>query len=63
LLTAEAATSNFTWDTKTFYVNDAQYQIIGGQIDPQRVLREYWNQRLQMAKSLGLNTIFSYLYW
>ncbi|KAM7202682.1 Glycosyl hydrolases family 35 domain containing protein [Rhypophila sp. PSN 637] len=58
-----AATGNFTWDSKTFYVNGAQHQIIGGQIDPQRVPREYWPQRLQMAKSLGLNTIFSYLYW
>ena len=25
--------------------------------------REYWGQRLQMAKAMGLNTIFSYLYW
>jgi hypothetical protein len=48
---------------KTFYVNGQAHQIIGGQIDPQRVPREYWAQRLQMAKGMGLNTIFSYLYW
>jgi hypothetical protein len=32
-------------------------------MDPQRVPREYWADRLQKAKSLGLNTIFSYIYW
>jgi beta-galactosidase GanA len=58
-----AASGNFTWDRNNFYLNGAKYQIIGGQIDPQRVPREYWAQRLQMAKSMGLNTIFSYLYW
>ncbi|KAG7291274.1 hypothetical protein NEMBOFW57_001286 [Staphylotrichum longicolle] len=62
-LAAAAATGNFTWDRNNFYLNGAKYQIIGGQIDPQRVPREYWAQRLQMAKSMGLNTIFSYLYW
>lgn len=60
---AAAATGSFTWDRNNFYLNGAKYQIIGGQIDPQRVPREYWGQRLQMAKSMGLNTIFSYLYW
>lgn len=58
-----AGNGNFTWDSKTFYVNGQSYQIIGGQIDPQRVPRKYWAQRIQMAKAMGLNTIFSYLYW
>ena len=63
--TSTIAYSNgtFTWDSKTFYVNGKAYQIIGGQIDPQRVPRPYWAQRIQMAKAMGLNTIFSYLYW
>jgi hypothetical protein len=56
-------TGTFSWDRKTFYVNGQALQIVGGQIDPQRVPREYWGQRIQMAKSMGLNTIFSYLYW
>lgn len=60
---AAVETGSFTWDRNNFYLNGAKYQIIGGQIDPQRVPREYWTQRLQMAKSMGLNTIFSYLYW
>ncbi|KAK8069810.1 glycoside hydrolase family 35 protein [Apiospora phragmitis] len=36
-----------------------RHQIISGQIDPQRVPRAYWGQRLQMAKAMGLNTILS----
>jgi hypothetical protein len=58
-----AATGTFSWDRKTFFVNGNSFQIVGGQIDPQRVPKAYWAHRLQMAKSMGLNTIFSYLYW
>jgi len=61
--TAQAANGSFSWDKSNFYVNGNKYQIAGGQIDPQRVPRAYWSQRLQMAKSMGLNTVFTYLYW
>jgi beta-galactosidase GanA len=60
---AQAANSTFSWDKNTFYIDGKSYSIIGGQVDPQRVPRAYWPQRLQIAKSMGLNTIFSYLYW
>ena len=32
-------------------------------MDPQRIPWQYWNQRMAMARSMGLNTIFSYVYW
>lgn len=32
-------------------------------MDPQRIPRQYWRQRLQMARAMGLNTILSYVYW
>lgn len=60
---AAQANSTFSWDKNTFYIDGKAYSIIGGQIDPQRVPRAYWPQRLQMAKSMGLNTILSYVYW
>ncbi|CEJ88203.1 hypothetical protein VHEMI04642 [[Torrubiella] hemipterigena] len=53
----------FSYNRTTFLLNNEAYQIIGGQMDPQRIPHEYWAQRLQMAKSMGLNTIFSYLFW
>lgn len=32
-------------------------------MDPQRIPYQYWRQRLNKARSMGLNTIFSYVYW
>ncbi|MCJ1330497.1 hypothetical protein MMC10_007182 [Thelotrema lepadinum] len=32
-------------------------------MDPQRVPISYWQQRLHAARSMGLNTVFSYVYW
>jgi beta-galactosidase GanA len=36
--------------------------MLGGQIDPYRVPTELWDDRLAMARVIGLNTIFSYIY-
>ncbi|OAR02516.1 hypothetical protein LLEC1_01298 [Akanthomyces lecanii] len=54
---------NFSHDEKSFLLNGEPFQIIGGQMDPQRVPQEYWRQRLQMARAMGINTIFSYVFW
>lgn len=54
---------NFTYNAKHFLLNGEPFQIIGGQMDPQRIPQEYWRQRLQMARAMGLNTIFSYIFW
>ena len=32
-------------------------------MDPQRVPAPYWRDRLAKARAMGLNTIFSYVYW
>lgn len=32
-------------------------------MDPQRIPPEYWQDRLAKARAMGLNTIFSYVYW
>ncbi|KAM3548904.1 hypothetical protein MY1884_008980 [Beauveria asiatica] len=54
---------NFSYNRHQFLLNGKPYQIIGGQMDPQRIPPEYWTHRLKMARAMGLNTIFSYLYW
>ncbi|KAI0469729.1 putative beta-calactosidase [Xylariaceae sp. FL0804] len=56
-------TGPFTYDNQSFYLNGQQYQIIGGQMDPQRVPRPYWGDRLAKARAMGLNTVFSYIFW
>ena len=58
-----AASKNFTYDRNHFYIDSEEFIMFGGQIDPQRIPRPYWDQRLKMAKAMGLNTIFSYHYW
>lgn len=54
---------SFTYNNSSFLLNGDPYQIIGGQMDPQRIPRPYWRQRLQMARAMGLNTVFSYVFW
>ncbi|HEX7341357.1 MAG TPA: beta-galactosidase [Rhodanobacteraceae bacterium] len=46
-----------------FMLDDAPFQIRSGQMDPIRIPREYWRQRIRMAKAMGLNTIGCYLMW
>lgn len=58
-----AVQKNFTYDRNHFYVDGEEFIMLGGQMDPQRIPRPYWDQRLKMAKAMGLNTIFSYHYW
>lgn len=58
-----ANNASFTYNNQTFLLNGTPYQIIGGQMDPQRIPPAYWRQRLAMARAMGLNTIFSYIFW
>lgn len=58
-----ATAGAFTYDNKSFFLNGEPFTIIGGQMDPQRIPPEYWRDRLAKASAMGLNTIFSYVYW
>ncbi|KAI1500859.1 family 35 glycoside hydrolase [Biscogniauxia marginata] len=62
-LTQSAAAPAFTYDRNSFYLDGEAYVIIGGQMDPQRIPPAYWRDRLAKARAMGLNTIFSYVYW
>ncbi|KAI0536968.1 family 35 glycoside hydrolase [Xylaria digitata] len=59
----DLAPAAFTYDRTSFYLHGAPYVIIGGQMDPQRISARYWRDRLAKARAMGLNTIFSYVYW
>lgn len=54
---------SFGYSGSEFLLNGEAYQIVGGQMDPQRVPYQLWDDRMEMARAMGLNTIFSYLYW
>lgn len=57
------AKSSFGYSGNDFLLDGEVYQMIGGQMDPQRVPYQLWDDRMAMARAMGLNTIFSYLYW
>jgi beta-galactosidase len=54
--TFDIAGGNFLLDGKPF-------QIISGEMHFARIPREYWHQRLRMARAMGLNTIATYVFW
>ncbi|KAF1973948.1 family 35 glycoside hydrolase [Bimuria novae-zelandiae CBS 107.79] len=54
---------SFTYNATHFLLNGEPHQIIGGQMDPQRIPPAYWRDRLQKARAMGLNTIFTYTFW
>lgn len=61
--TTWAAPPAFTYNDTSFLLHGEPYTIIGGQMDPQRIPYPYWRDRLAKARAMGLNTIFSYIFW
>ena len=57
------STRAFSYNNESFLLHGKPYQIRGGQMDPQRIHPAYWRDRLFKAKALGLNTIFTYVFW
>ncbi|KAI0127262.1 putative beta-calactosidase [Xylariales sp. AK1849] len=53
----------FTYNNNSFLLYGEPYTIIGGQMDPQRIPYQYWRDRLSKARAMGLNTIFTYIFW
>ncbi|WP_205461866.1 beta-galactosidase [Mangrovibacterium lignilyticum] len=46
-----------------FLLDNQAFQIRCGELHFARVPKEYWRQRLQMTKALGMNTVCAYLFW
>jgi hypothetical protein len=53
----------FTLGTNDFLLDGRPFQIRAGEIHPNRIPKEYWRHRIQMAKAMGLNTIAAYIFW
>jgi beta-galactosidase len=56
-------TSPITIAGSQFLREGKPYQIISGTIHYPRVPRQYWRDRLQKARAMGLNTIETYAFW
>lgn len=53
----------FTTGDKTFLLNGEPFVVKAAEIHYPRIPREYWEHRIRMAKSLGMNTICIYIFW
>ncbi len=60
---AQGADATFSIGTNDFLLNGRRFQIRCGEIHAERVPKEYWRNRLQTAKAMGLNTVCAYLFW
>ncbi|HXT11260.1 MAG TPA: beta-galactosidase [Candidatus Angelobacter sp.] len=60
---AAAPRHTFVIGTNDFLLDGRRFEIRCGEIHAARVPREYWRNRLQMAKAMGLNTVCAYLFW
>ena len=46
-----------------FSLDGKPLQIISGELHSARIPREYWRDRLQKARAMGLNTVSTYVFW
>ncbi|HEU4988636.1 MAG TPA: beta-galactosidase family protein [Gemmatimonadaceae bacterium] len=46
-----------------FLLDGKPFRIIAGSMHYARVPREYWRDRMEKAKAMGLNTITTYVFW
>ncbi len=54
---------SFVLSKNDFLLDNKPFQIIGGEMHPARIPKEYWRHRIQMAKAMGCNTIAAYIFW
>jgi beta-galactosidase len=53
----------FSLSKNEFLLDGKPFQIISGEMHPARIPKEYWRQRIEMAKAMGCNTIAAYIFW
>jgi beta-galactosidase len=53
----------FSVGENSFLLDGKPLQIISGEMHYARIPREYWRDRLHMARAMGLNTIATYVFW
>jgi beta-galactosidase len=54
---------NFEIRDGSFMLNGQPFRIYGGEMHYARIPRQYWQQRIQMAKAMGCNTLSIYVMW
>ena len=54
---------DFTVGKKTFLLNGEPFIVKAAEVHYPRIPRPYWEHRIQMCKSLGMNTLCIYVFW
>ena len=54
---------SFTIGDKTFLLNGKPFVVKAAEVHYPRIPRAYWEQRIQMCKALGMNTLCIYIFW
>lgn len=60
---AQNSSHTFALGDSVFLLDGKPLQMISGEMHCTRIPREYWRQRMRMAKAMGLNTIGTYVFW
>jgi beta-galactosidase len=60
---AQKAKHSFELADSVFLLDGKPFQIVSGEMHYPRIPREAWRHRMKMAKSMGLNTIGTYIFW
>ncbi len=60
---AQTTNHRFELADNAFLLDGKPFQIISGELHYPRIPREAWRHRMKMAKSMGLNTIGTYIFW
>jgi len=62
-LQAQKTTHKFELGDSSFMLDGKPLQMISGEMHCARIPKEYWRDRMKMAKAMGLNTIGTYVFW
>lgn len=60
---AANTSGSFRVGDKTFLLNNKPFVVKAAEVHYPRIPREYWEQRIQMCKALGMNTLCIYIFW
>ena len=58
-----SATPTVTFNSHSFVLNGKPVFLFGGQIEPARVPRDQWRDRLLRMKQAGYNAVSTYIFW
>lgn len=53
----------FVISNSDFLLDGKPIKFFSGEVHPSRIPKEYWQDRLQMARAMGMNAISIYMFW